>query len=646
YTAEHQPEGNSGGWQGQSRSRDVARTGQGGGEGNVCGIVGYVGKRDAAPVLIEGLHRLEYRGYDSAGLAVMHRGRLRVTKTAGRVQDLRDKLSGQTAKSTIGIGHTRWATHGEPNETNAHPHTDTAARVAIVHNGIIENAEQLRDQLQASGVRLVTDTDTEALAHMIAAELAEREDVTLEDAVIRTLHRVEGAYGLVVLDIKNPDQLVVARNGSPIVLGLGENEMFVASDVSALVRYTRQVIYLEDGEIATITASAYHTKTLTGTDNSDNKTPTTVDADAGDYELGEYSDYMRKEIHEQPDALRRALRGRLDDRFATARLGGINLDARQLRNIKNVKFLGCGSAYYAGQMGAALVEELARIPADAEPASEFRYRSPVVDPDTLYVAVSQSGETIDTLMAVQELKRKGGQVIGAVNVVGSAIGRECGHGIFLHAGPEVAVASTKALTNMAVNFALLALLLGRVRDMSAANGQRVVNGLRNLPEQVSRMLNAEDDIATIAHQYAAADHMFFIGRVRGWPVAREGAQKLKEISYVHAEAYQAGELKHGPLALIAREMPSVVIIPSDDLVAKNLSTIEQIKARGGPVIALTSTDIPEGLADATIRVPRAEPELEPILLNVPLQILAYHAAAKLGRDIDKPRNLAKSVTVE
>ena len=612
----------------------------------MCGIVGYVGKRDATPVLIEGLHRLEYRGYDSAGLAVMHRGRLRVTKTAGRVQDLRDKLSGQTGKSTIGIGHTRWATHGEPNETNAHPHTDTAARVAIVHNGIIENAEQLRDQLQASGVRLVTDTDTEALAHMIAAELAEREDVTLEDAVIRTLHRVEGAYGLVVLDIKNPDQLVVARNGSPIVLGLGENEMFVASDVSALVRYTRQVIYLEDGEIATITASAYHTKTLTGTDNSDNKTPTTVDADADDYELGEYSDYMRKEIHEQPDALRRALRGRLDDRFATARLGGINLDARQLRNIKNVKFLGCGSAYYAGQMGAALVEELARIPADAEPASEFRYRSPVVDPDTLYVAVSQSGETIDTLMAVQELKRKGGQVIGAVNVVGSAIGRECGHGIFLHAGPEVAVASTKALTNMAVNFALLALLLGRVRDMSAANGQRVVNGLRNLPEQVSRMLNAEDDIATIAHQYAAADHMFFIGRVRGWPVAREGAQKLKEISYVHAEAYQAGELKHGPLALIAREMPSVVIIPSDNLVAKNLSTIEQIKARGGPVIALTSTDIPEGLADATIRVPRAEPELEPILLNVPLQILAYHAAAKLGRDIDKPRNLAKSVTVE
>jgi glutamine---fructose-6-phosphate transaminase (isomerizing) len=619
----------------------------------VCGIVGYVGKRDATPVLVEGLHRLEYRGYDSAGLAVVHRGRLQVTKTAGRVQDLRDKLRTST-KATLGVGHTRWATHGEPNEVNAHPHVDAAGRIAIVHNGIIENAEQLRAQLQTNGVRLVSDTDTEALAHMIAAELAAAESASpgtapgsLEDAVIRTLRRVEGTYGLVVLDTKNADQLVVARNGSPIVLGLGENEMFVGSDVAALVRYTRQVIYLEDGEVATIRATDYRTTSLTGRESgSPAKTPMTVDADADDYELGPYQDYMRKEIHEQPDALRRALRGRLDDRFATARLGGINLDARELRSIRQVKFLGCGSAYYAAQMGAMVIEELARIPADAEPASEFRYRSPVVDPDTLYVAVSQSGETIDTLMAVQELKRKGGQVIGAVNVVGSAIGRECGRGIFLHAGPEVAVASTKALTNMAVSFSLLGLLLGRVRDLSAASGHRIVNGLRTLPEQVNRILAGEEDIATIAGRYAEAEHMFFIGRVRGWPVAREGAQKLKEISYVHAEAYQAGELKHGPLALIQADMPSVVIIPSDDLVQKNISTIEQIKARGGPVIAVTSTDIPDGLADAVIRVPRVEPELEPILLNVPLQILAYHAAAKLGRDIDKPRNLAKSVTVE
>ena len=621
----------------------------------MCGIVGYIGRRDAVPVLLEGLRSLEYRGYDSAGLAVIHRNRLQVTKTAGRVQDLRDRVedraSGRTTgtKATIGIGHTRWATHGEPNEVNAHPHTDTEGRIAVVHNGIIENAEQLRDALIAGGVKLVSDTDTEALAHMIAAEATE--GTSLQDAVRQTLRHVEGTYGLVVLDTKNPNELVVARNGSPIVLGIGESEMFVASDVAALVRYTKQVVYLDDAEVATVHASDFRTAALDerdrrGPGERQAKEPTTVEAEAGDYELGSFENYMRKEIHDQPEALRRALRGRLDERFATAKLGGIDLDARQLRSIRQVKFLGCGSAYYAGQMGAVLTEELARIPSDAEPASEFRYRNPVVDPDTLYVAVSQSGETLDTLMAVQELRRKGGQVIGAVNVVGSAIGRECGHGVFLHAGPEIAVCSTKALTNMAATFALLALLLGRVRDMSSASGQRIVAGMRALPGQIEQVLAAEEQIAQIARQFAGAEHMFFIGRVRGWPVAREGAQKLKEVSYVHAEAYQAAELKHGPLALINSSMPSVVIVPSDDLVSKNVSTIEQIKARGGPVIALTSADIPDGLADATIRVPRAEAELEPILFNVPLQILAYHAAAKLGRDIDKPRNLAKSVTVE
>jgi glutamine---fructose-6-phosphate transaminase (isomerizing) len=620
----------------------------------VCGIVGYIGRRDAVPVLLEGLRSLEYRGYDSAGLAVVHRNRLQVTKTAGRVQELRDRLedrastssgrtagttsSGRTAgtKATIGIGHTRWATHGEPNEVNAHPHTDTEGRIAVVHNGIIENAEQLRDALIAGGVKLVSDTDTEALAHMIAAEATE--GTSLQDAVRQTLRHVEGTYGLVVLDTRNPNELVVARNGSPIVLGIGESEMFVASDVAALVRYTKQVVYLDDAEVATVHASDFRTAALDerdrrGPGERQAKKPTTVEAEAGDYELGSFENYMRKEIHEQPEALRRALRGRLDERFATAKLGGIDLDARQLRSIRQVKFLGCGSAYYAGQMGAVLTEELARIPSDAEPASEFRYRNPVVDPDTLYVAVSQSGETLDTLMAVQELRRKGGQVIGAVNVVGSAIGRECGHGVFLHAGPEIAVCSTKALTNMAATFALLALLLGRVRDMSSASGQRIVAGMRALPGQIEQVLAAEEQIAQIAHQFAGAEHMFFIGRVRGWPVAREGAQKLKEVSYVHAEAYQAAELKHGPLALINSSMPSLVIVPSDDLVSKNVSTIEQIKARGG-------------LADAVVRVPRGEPELEPLLLNVPLQLLAYHVAAKLGRDIDKPRNLAKSVTVE
>jgi glucosamine--fructose-6-phosphate aminotransferase (isomerizing) len=609
----------------------------------MCGIVGYIGRRDATPVLLEGLRSLEYRGYDSAGLAVISRNKLHVTKTAGRVQDLRDRVSDRT-KATIGIGHTRWATHGEPNDTNAHPHTDTDGRIAVVHNGIIENAEQLRDALSDRGVKLVSDTDTEALAHMIAAEAVG--DTLLEDAVRATLRHVEGTYGLVVLDTRNPAELVVARNGSPIVLGIGDAEM---SDVAALVRYTKLVVYLDDAEVATVRATDYHIRPLDGslrraTDAS--KVPTTVEAEAGDYELGAYEDYMRKEIHEQPEALRRALRGRLDDRFATARLGGINLDARELRAIRQVKFLGCGSAYYAGQMGAVLIEELARIPSDAEPASEFRYRNPVVDPDTLYVAVSQSGETLDTLMAVQELRRKGGQVIGAVNVVGSAIGRECGRGVFLHAGPEIAVASTKALTNMAASFAMLALLLGRVRDLSAASGQRIVAGLRALPGQIEQILAAEAAIAEVARRFADAEHMFFIGRVRGWPVAREGAQKLKEVSYVHAEAYQAAELKHGPLALINSSMPSLVVVPDDELLTKNISTIEQIRARGGPVIAVTSADLPGYLADAVIRVPSGEPELDPLLLNVPLQLLAYHVAATLGRDIDKPRNLAKSVTVE
>ncbi len=608
----------------------------------MCGIVGYIGRREAMPVLLEGLHRLEYRGYDSAGVAVVYRGKLQVTKTAGRVQDLRDQISDKV-RSSVGIGHTRWATHGEPNEINAHPHLDAEGHIAVVHNGIIENAEQLRAQLTAAGVTLVSDTDTEALAHMIAADLKDHGG-SLEDAVCGTLSRVEGTYGLLVMDVRRPDELVVARNGSPIVLGVGESEMFVASDVAALVRHTQRVVYLDDGEVATVRAGGYQTRTLDNQRTS--KEPTTVEAEDGDYELGAYEDYMRKEIHEQPEALRRVLRGRLDERFATARLGGISLDARELRSIRRVKFLGCGSAYYAGQMGAVLVEELARVPADAEPASEFRYRNPVVDPDTLYVAISQSGETLDTLMAVQELKRKGGQVLGAVNVVGSAIARECGHGVFLHAGPEIAVASTKALTNMASSFALLGLLLGRVRDMSSAEGARLVEGLRALPGQIDQILAQEDNIATIAGQFAGADHMFFIGRVRAWPVAREGAQKLKEISYVHAEAYQASELKHGPLALIDSSMPSVVLVPKDELWSKNISTIEQIRARGGPVIAVTSGDLPADLADATIKVPHNTPELDPILLTIPLQMFAYHTAAKLGRDIDKPRNLAKSVTVE
>ncbi len=559
-----------------------------------------------------------------------------------RVAGLRD-LVGAPTPATVGIGHTRWATHGEPNDVNAHPHVDASGRVAVVHNGIIENAERLRNELTTRGVKLVSETDTEALAHLIAAALAAGA-TSLEDAVRQALLRVEGAYGLLVLDSRRPGELVVARNGSPIVLGVGEDEMFVASDVAALVRHTQHVVYLDDGELATVRAHEFYTSTLEA--HRTDKVPTTVDLTSEDYELGGYADYMHKEIHEQPAAVRRALLGRLDDRFATARLGGIEVTARDVHSIRRVTFLGCGSAYYAGQMGAALVEELARIPADAEPASEFRYRNPVVDPHTLFVAVSQSGETADTLAAVAELKRKGGRVAGAVNVVGSAIGRTCGNGIFLHAGPEVAVASTKAFTNMAVCFAMLGLLFGRVRDLSVADGRRIVAGLRALPGQISEILAGEEAIAEVALRYAGAQHMFFLGRVRGWPVAREGAQKLKEISYVHAEAYQASELKHGPLALIDQNMPTVTIVPGDELLAKHIATIEEVRARGGPVVAVTNSDLPAGLADAVITVPCNEPELNPILLTIALQLFAYHMALKLGRDIDKPRNLAKSVTVE
>ena len=608
----------------------------------MCGIVGYIGRNDALPVLVEGLHRLEYRGYDSAGLAVVHRGRLQVTKVAGRVQDLRERIK-PTTRAQVGIAHTRWATHGAPSEVNAHPHLDAAGRIAVVHNGIIENYEELRAQLEADGVVFVSETDTETIAHLIAAAIGGGAP-TLEDAVRAALRRVRGTYGLLVLDLARPDELVVARNGSPIVIGVGHGEMLVASDIAALVQHTQQVVYLDDAELATVTARGYVTSTIDA--ERTEKSPNTVDALPEDYELGDYPDFMLKEMHDQPKSVRQVLAGRLDDRFATAHFGGLGLDPRELRSISRVRFLGCGSAYYAGQMGASLVEELARIPADAEPASEFRYRNPVVDPDALYVAISQSGETLDTLMAVQELKRKGGHVVGVVNVVGSAVARECGSGIFLHAGPEVAVASTKALTNMTVSFAMLGLLLGRVRDLSPAHGRRLLGGLRALPDQIADLLEDEQAIAAVAHRYAESQHMFFIGRVRGWPVAREGAQKLKEISYVHAEAYQAAELKHGPLALIDETMPSVVLVPDDELLSKNISTIEQIKARGGAVIAVTNADLPVSLADDVIRVPRSEPELDPVLLTVPLQLFAYHLAAKLGRDIDKPRNLAKSVTVE
>lgn len=605
----------------------------------MCGIVGYIGSQQAAPLIVEGLARLEYRGYDSAGLAVLG-SQLRTAKKAGRVRGLAERMP-KRFTGKVGIGHTRWATHGPANDVNAHPHSDTAGRVAVVHNGIVDNASALTKELADAGVELVSDTDTEVIAHLIAAS---PED-TLEGKVLHALDRIHGTYGLAVIHQDFPDRIVVARNGSPLIIGVGEHEMFVASDLAALVRYTRTVVHLNDGDLATLTASDY--RTFTRTERSTARSASTVDLSVEDYEQGAYAHFMVKEIHEQPEAVERVLRGRLDERFATARLGGLNLEPRELRAVKRVKVLGCGSAYYVGQIGANMIEELARIPADAEAASEFRYRNPVIEPDTLYVAVSQSGETIDTLLAVQEVQRKGGSCVGVINVVGSTIARECMGGIYLHAGPEVAVASTKALTNMAVAFALLALTLARVRDLSFTDGQRVLNGLQRLPDQIREILAHEEDIALAAKELAEATSLFFIGRVRGWPVAREGAQKLKEVSYRHAEAYQASELKHGPLALISPDLPTVAIAPQDELTDRNLAAMHEIAARNGPLLVITHETVDLGGLNARrIDIPANIPELDPILLTIPLQILAYHAAESLGLDIDKPRNLAKAVTVE
>jgi glutamine---fructose-6-phosphate transaminase (isomerizing) len=606
----------------------------------MCGIVGYIGSQNAAPVLIEGLYRLEYRGYDSAGIAVLGSRGTQVFRKVGRVRDLDATLPRRLA-GRAGIGHTRWATHGPATEDNAHPQASEDGRISVVHNGIIDNAATLRERLDARGVKLTSETDTEVIAHLIALS----EAATLEEAVLETLSRITGTYAIAVLDERHPDRIVVARNGSPLILGVGDHEMFVASDLAALVRHTTSVVHLDDGELATVTASEF--RTFSRDEENTAKIPTTIDLDLEDVGLAGYQHYMRKEILEQPSTIERMLRGRLDERFGTARLDGLNLGPRELRGFRRVKILGCGSAYYVGQIGAAMIEELARIPADAEPASEFRYRNPIVEPDTLYVAVSQSGETADTAFAVQEVKRKGGQIVGLVNVVGSTIARECDGGIYLHAGPEVAVASTKALTHMAIGFALLALCLARVRDLSIADGQRIITGLRKVPSQIEEILADEEHIAEVAKGLAGAESLFFIGRVRGFPVAREGAQKFKEISYRHAEAYQTSELKHGPLALICETLPTVAILPDDELTDRNLAAMQQIVARRGPLVAVTHPGVTLGeLEVPRVTVPKNERELDPILLTVPLQMMAYHAALALGHDIDKPRNLAKSVTVE
>jgi glutamine---fructose-6-phosphate transaminase (isomerizing) len=607
----------------------------------MCGIVGYVGGRNAVPVLVEGLSRLEYRGYDSAGIAVMTASGPQVFRKVGRVRDLEAALP-RRLSGKVGIGHTRWATHGPATEENAHPQSSGDGRITVVHNGIIDNAAVLRERLTAQGVTFTSETDTEIIAHLVARS----DKDTLEAAVLEALGRISGTYAILVMDQRHPDRVVAARNGSPLILGVGDREMFLASDLSALVRHTTSVVHLDDGELAMVTGSEF--RTFSREEENTGKSPTSIDMDVLDADTDGHRHYMHKEILEQPSSIERMLRGRLDERFGTARLDGLNLGPRELRGFRRVKILGCGSAYYVGQIGASMIEELARIPADAEAASEFRYRNPIIEPDTLYVAVSQSGETADTAFAVREVKRKGGEIIGLVNVVGSTIARESGGGIYLHAGPEIAVASTKALTHMAIGFAMLALALGRVRDLSIADGTRIIAGLRSLPAQIQEIIEDEPHIAEVAKHLAAAQSLFFIGRVRGYPVAREGAQKFKEVSYRHAEAYQASELKHGPLALIDEDLPTVAIVPDDELTDRNLAAVQQIVARSGPITVITHPGVAlEGPADTPrIVVPKNERELDPILLTVPLQLLAYHAAVTLGHDIDKPRNLAKSVTVE
>ncbi len=604
----------------------------------MCGIVGYIGGQNAVPILMEGLFRLEYRGYDSAGIAIVSAKGTQVFRRVGRVRELEAALPRRLSGKT-GIGHTRWATHGPVTQANAHPQVSEDGRIAVVHNGILDNAMELREELIAKGEAFSSETDTEVVAHLIANSAAG----TLEEAVLEALGQITGTYAFAVLDQQHPDRIVVARNGSPLILGVGDREMFVASDLSALVRHTTSVVHLDDGELATVTAAGF--RTFSRERENTAKQPVKIELDADDVELSGYQHYMRKEILEQPGSVERMLRGRLDERFGTARLDGLNLGPRDLRGFRRVKILGCGSAYYVGQIGAQLVEELARMPADAEAASEFRYRNPVIEPDTLYVAVSQSGETADTAFAVREVKRKGGQVVGLVNVVGSTIARECDGGIYLHAGPEIAVASTKALTHMAIGFAMLALVLGRVRDLSITDGQRIVAGLKDLPAQIEEVLSGEARIAEIATGLATARSLFFIGRVRAYPVAREGAQKFKEVTYRHAEAYQASELKHGPLALIDEELPTVAIVPDDELTNRNMGAVEQIKARNGRLVMITHPGVPE-CDSVRITVPKNERELDPVLLIIPIQLMAYHAARALGRDIDKPRNLAKSVTVE
>ena len=607
----------------------------------MCGIVGYTGVKPAAPILLEGLKRLEYRGYDSAGICVGNDGRLSVVKKKGKIKELRSAVP-KGMLGNYGIGHTRWATHGGVTDENAHPHQDCTGKITIAHNGIIENFGALKERLEGQGHQFKSETDSEVIAHLIESCY----DGDLERAVKEALALLKGTYGIVCVHSDEPGRVVGARNGSPLVLGIGEGEMFLASDVTAMIAYTKQVVYVEDGEVVVVDSSGFATSDLH--DNSITKTVEEIGWQLEEIEKAGFETYMEKEVFEQPESILRAMRGRLDMELSTGHLGGLNLSNRELRNIERVKIVAAGTSYHAGMVGAYLLESLARIPATAELASEVRYRNPIVERGALHFVVSQSGETADTLYAMRELKRKGATVLGVCNVVGSTIARETDGGVYIHSGPEIAVASTKAFTSQITVFYLFTLLMARMRDMSIEQGSEICRDLEAVPSLVREILDESDKIQEVAKKYAWAKDVLFLGRGINYPVALEGALKLKEISYVHAEGYSAAEIKHGPIALINESTPSIFLVPDDRLRDKVISNIKEVKARGGKVIAVAvkGDDEIHSLVDDVITVPRVHELIYPFLMVVPLQLFAYYTALVLGRDVDQPRNLAKSVTVE
>jgi glucosamine--fructose-6-phosphate aminotransferase (isomerizing) len=608
----------------------------------MCGIVGTIGTQDAVPILLEGLRRLEYRGYDSAGLATLHRGELHLRKRAGRIANLAALVAERPAPGAIGIAHTRWATHGPANDRNAHPHVGGDGAVVVVHNGVIENYATLRRELEAAGVVFRSDTDTEVIAHLIARHL--RDD--LVEALAATLPLLKGTYGLAVLSPRQPDVLVGARSGSPLLLGLASGASFLASDASALAGFADKVVYLGEQQLCILRPDGWQVRDRLQVQ----VTPDVhaLETTASDLALGSFEHHMLKEIYEQPEALENALRGRLDEANATAHFGGLNLDPQQLRRVDRIILTACGTSYHAGLVGEYLFEEFARIPVEVEYASEFRYRNPPLERNTIVLAITQSGETADTLAALRESKRKGHPTLALCNVVGSSIAREADGGVYLHAGPEVGVASTKAFTNQVAVLAMLALYFGRLRHLSFVQGQRMVQEIQSLPEVIRLTLKCHEQVKRIAERYCEASTFLYLGRQYLYPVALEGALKLKEISYIHAEGLPAAEMKHGPIALVDEDTPSVFLMPRGPIYDKVMSNLEEIKARGGPVIAIASegdTDVLER-ADEVIFVPDVPEHLQPLVCTIPLQLLAYHIALLRDCDVDKPRNLAKSVTVE